>query len=369
MGLVIEFLQNWIVSVWVILGQSGPYLLLGFTIAGFIKVLLPEDRVFRHLGNDNFRSVWIASICGAPIPLCSCSVVPTAMALKKAGASKGATTSFLIATPETGVDSMGVTYALMDPWMTIARPIAALVTALGAGTLVNRFARGGSKDPLPPTPSHCCAGPGSGPGKRRGLTRLVSDSLRFGFGKLLDDLAPWFVVGFLVSGLLAIWMPDDFFDSVLPGGWVTSLTMLVVGVPFYVCATASTPIAAAMIAKGLDPGAALVFLLAGPATNLATMTVVNGFLGRRVLGIYLLSIASFALLLGALVNFLYDVFETAPTVASVEPDPHCLSATHWIGGSILGVLLLQSLARKSWIAAFRRARFNVEKHHEGCHDQ
>ena len=137
------FALEWLEAIWVILVESGPYLLAGFLIAGALKVVIPERWIYRNLGQDNTRSVFLASLFGVPIPLCSCSVIPTAMSLKRSGASKGATTSFLISTPETGVDSIGVTYALMDPIMTIVRPFSALLTAFVSGSLVNRIVKRG----------------------------------------------------------------------------------------------------------------------------------------------------------------------------------------------------------------------------------
>ncbi|KAA3605087.1 MAG: hypothetical protein DWQ01_21060 [Planctomycetota bacterium] len=326
-----EFLGEWMWAIWTILVESGPYLLVGFSIAGLLKTLIPEEMVFRHLGRDDFRSVAVASLFGVPIPLCSCSVIPTALTLKKSGASKGATTSFLISTPETGVDSIGVTWALMDPLMTLARPLAALFTALGCGSLVNFLVRRGWDDAPPedlelaqeedacchqepePEPEPSCGHEHvSKEEPARGPLAILRRSLAYAFGPLLDDLTPWFLLGFLVSGLITVLAPDNFFGEVLPAGWMSMMAMLVIGVPLYICATASTPVAAALVAKGLDPGAALVLLLAGPATNVATILVVRNSLGKRVQAIYLGGIAVFSLALGWLVNLIYALLQTEP---------------------------------------------------------
>lgn len=365
---MIAFLTEWIDAIWVVLVESGPYLLAGFLIAGLIKVFVPASAIYRHLGRDDFRSVTIASLAGIPIPLCSCSVIPTAISLKKSGASKGATTSFLIATPETGVDSIGVTWALMDPIMTVVRPVAALLDALLSGAVVNWIVRRGLDDhpdgalPLPDAGDGDQAhghdhghahdhdhdhghGHGHDHDDETGEGPWYRRALRYAFGTLLDDLTPWFVLGFLVSGLIMVLVPDDFFGGVLPGGWLTMVAMLFVGVPMYICATASTPVAAALIAKGLDPGAALVLMIAGPATNVATMGVVSRFLGRRILVAYLATTALAALSVGAVVNWIYARLEIDPrTIVDLErPEGHGTVAL--VSGVVLTLLLLGSARR------------------------
>ncbi len=332
------FLTDWLLAIWVILCESGPFLVAGFLIAGLLKVLIPEEKVFRHLGQPTFRSVAVASCCGVPIPLCSCSVVPTAIALKRSGASKGATTSFLISTPETGVDSIGVTWALMDPVMTIMRPISALVTALTAGGLVNKLDREEWGDEEQLDQEECCSD-GACEAPPTGALEIGRAAARYAFGPLMADLTPSFVFGFVLSALIMVLVPDNFVGDQLPGGWPSMLAMLVVGIPVYICATASTPVAAVLVAKGLDPGAALVFLLAGPATNLATLHVVRSFLGRRVLLAYLGSIAACALLMGWVVNGIYATLRIPPSAVVRAPD-----ALGWIsvaGGLALAALLLR----------------------------
>ncbi|MFH0946964.1 MAG: SO_0444 family Cu/Zn efflux transporter, partial [Planctomycetota bacterium] len=363
-----EFLLEWIGAIWGILVESGPYLLVGFLLAGLIKVLIPEEKVYRYLGKDDFRSVFIASCIGAPIPLCSCSVIPTALALKKSGASKGATTSFLIATPETGVDSIGLTWALMDPVMTIARPLAALLTAIGCGSLVNLLVRRGLDDAgdsgQEEQPAACCQGEQttaegeSDPDRiccadqarkseRSGVRGVLQRAVRYGYGSLMADLTPWFILGFLVSGLIMVMVPDDILGTMLPEGfnWLTMLLMLVVGIPLYICATASTPVAAALVAKGLDPGAALVLLLAGPATNVSTLLFVRGFLGKRVLCAYLIGIAVACLAFGFLVNQVYSLLELDPLTTVSPMDEMSAGLVPLVSGAALLLLLVVHAVR------------------------
>ena len=371
-----QFIADWLAALWMVLAESGPFLLVGFVIAGILAVVIPAQWIARRMGGDDVKSVATAAIIGVPVPLCSCSVIPTATQLRRSGASRGATTSFLISTPETGVDSIGATWALMDPLMTVVRPVAAFLTAFAAGVSVNVFGKGdsGPLDTVAPAEGpaqdsaedegSCCAhmtaaapsaeaqevddhhahghdhdhGPSTeGP--------LLKRAFRYAFGTLLDDLTPWFLIGFAISGLIVIAVPDGFFAGTGMRGPVAMLAMLIAGVPLYVCATASTPIAAAMMAKGLEPGAALVFLLAGPATNVATMLVVKNLLGKRALVLYLASIAIMSLVIGGLVNRLYPMFGLDPTAMDVDPAMMEHGPISTIAGAILAVLLLRSAWR------------------------
>ena len=300
-----------------LVAESAPYLLIGFALAGLLKAIVPEDKVYKHLGDNRFKSVTLASLFGIPLPLCSCSVLPVATSLRRSGASKGATTSFLISTPETGLDSIGITYALLDPIMTVARPLGAFATAVFTGSVVNFVVRRGwDGDTEAPVDEphdlahghdHSAVYTPGGVGKRS-LREVARDSMAYAFGPLLDDLTGWLIIGLLVSGLIAILVPDDFFGSVIPAGFVSSVLMLLIGTPMYICAAAATPVAATLIAKGLDPGAALVLLLVGPATNATTIAIIARLLGRRVLVLHLIGVTGSALLLGLLINAVYTYF-------------------------------------------------------------
>lgn len=338
-----SWLTDWFGALWAVLAQSGPYLLGGFFLAGLLEVLVPRGWIRRHLGGRGLGPVSRAALVGAPVPLCSCAVLPTAAQLRREGASPGATTSFLIATPETGVDSIGITYALMDPLMTVARPVAAVATAISAGLAVD--AAGG--DPPAPDPAlESCDDHGhehdQGPKKSR-LARAVT----YAYGPLMADLTPWFVLGFALAAVITLAVPTDFFGETISGGLPAMGLMLLAGIPLYVCATASTPIAAALMAKGLEPGPALVFLLAGPATNVATMGVVRGLLGGRALWIYVGSIAGCSLLAGLLVQALYRWLDLAPTVFTGAGEHGHLGPVAQVGGTLLAVLLAVHLG--AWL--------------------
>jgi hypothetical protein len=334
-----------------VVAEAAPWLLFGFAAAGLLRALIPEEKVYALLGRDSLRSVTLASLFGVPLPLCSCSVIPAATGLRRSGAGRAATTSFLISTPETGVDSISLTYALMDPIMTVARPVAAFVTALLTGAAVALLPAEDTTGELPAAAaSSCCsAADCDAPAAtaERTRTAAVRDGLRYAFGPLVDDLAVWLIVGFLLAAGVAATVPDDFFAA-LPTGWVSSLLMMLIATPVYICASAATPIAAALVMKGLDPGAALVFLLVGPATNVTTILVVARFLGRRVLAVYLLGVTSCALAFGAGVNALYGALRIDPVAVVREAEHGGIGGLQALAAIVLTALLLYRLALRVW---------------------
>ena len=341
-----------------LVAESAPYLLIGFALAGLLKAIVPEEKVYRHLGGNSLKSVTLASLFGIPLPLCSCSVLPVATSLRRSGASKGATTSFLISTPETGLDSIGITYALLDPIMTVARPLGAFATAVFTGSVVNIFVRRGwdgeaAVSPADPVADdhghdhghdHSAVFSPTGAGKRS-VQEVGRESVTYAFGPLLDDLTNWLIIGLLVSGLIAVIVPDDFFGSVIPAGFVSSVLMLLIGTPMYICAAAATPVAATLIAKGLDPGAALVLLLVGPATNATTIAIIARLLGRRVLAVHLVGVTGSALLLGLLINFVYTYYAVDLTAIVAQFVESGLSPINLAAGALFVYLLVYSTVR------------------------
>jgi len=299
-------------EAWRILVESAPYILFGFLVAGLLKGFLPQGLVARQLGRSNVASVLKASLLGIPLPLCSCGVIPAAVGLRQQGANKGAAAAFLVSTPESGVDSMAITWALLDPIMTVVRPLAAFVTATCTGVLINRIPEGAPVPEARPTCSDGCGCTGGGDAAptapappQTSWRQRLGEGLSFAFHDLLKDIGGWLLLGVLLAGVIAYAIPEDFAQHWLGSEMTSLLIMLVVGVPLYICATASTPIAAALVLKGLSPGAALVFLLAGPATNVATITVIRRFWGGRATAVYLASIAVCSVAIGWLVNRLY----------------------------------------------------------------
>lgn len=350
-----NFIAELATESWRLLADASPYVLLGLLSGGLLKAFLDPEWVSRNLGRGRVKPVLKAALWGVPLPLCSCGVLPAAAALKKQGANSGATTAFVIATPESGVDSIAISYALLDPILTLVRPLAAFVTATLAGLAENFLGahRAGfhqAVTPLPPAgldlagpACGCCAAPpaaGQDPAPPQGLVARLRLGLGYALGELWADLALWFLLGLLLAGLVGVLVPGDLLARHLGGGISAMLLMLLFAVPLYVCATASTPIAAALILKGVSPGAALVFLLAGPATNVATLTVLTGLLGRRATTIYLASIVVCAVGLGLAVDWLYAGLGISPA-AVVGQAAELLP--EWLRQGGAGLLLLLSL--------------------------
>ncbi|WP_372677235.1 SO_0444 family Cu/Zn efflux transporter [Desulfosarcina sp.] len=354
MNLVLDIL----LQSWNILLESSAFILLGLIVSGLLRVFLNPGSVSRHLGQGRFKSVFKASLMGIPIPLCSCGVLPAAAALKKQGANNGAVTSFLISTPESGVDSIAITYALMDPIMTVVRPVAAFVTAFAAGITENLIGKPDMAGPIVPDLScpvdGCCDGQNCRPEVHRNhhsFTEKIQAGFRFAFTDVWADLAVWFLFGLLLSGIITVLIPESVFSRYMGGGFGAMLIMLGVGIPIYICATASTPIAAALILQGVSPGAALVFLMTGPATNVTSLTVLIRVLGKRATGIYLAAIAICAVGFGLLVDWIYaamGVSAQAVVGQAGEAIPHAVE--------LVGAILILALSVKP-VWRFVRSRF------------
>jgi len=276
--------------------EMSPYLLLGFVFAGIMHVLLPEGSIKKYLGGNNFRSILNASLLGVPLPLCSCGVIPTGISFYRHGASKASTVSFLISTPQTGIDSIMVTWSLLGLPFAIIRPIVAFITGLLGGLFTKRIA-GDNQQQVNNEPINNIV-------KKKGFWPVVKELFRYPFIVFMQDISRWLVIGLLLAALISIVVPDNFFSDVLPGNFAGMILMLVIAIPVYICATASVPIAAVLMMKGLSPGAALVLLMAGPATNAATITMIGQTMGKKTLISYLVSIIAGALFFGAVIDYL-----------------------------------------------------------------
>ena len=285
---------SYIVALWELTQEMAPYLLLGFLIAGILYVYFPKDKVARYLGKNNWKSTLNAALIGVPLPLCSCGVIPTGISFYKNGASKGSSVSFLISTPQTGVDSVMATYALIGLPLAIIRPIIALITGVIGGFVTNFVERSQENTEENNTQLR--------PKNVKIERNRMGKMMHYAFVEFLQDIAKWLIIGLLLAALMAVLIPDDFFTTYLGNEYLSMVIVLVASIPLYVCATGSVPIAAVLLLKGLSPGAAIVFLMAGPATNAATITVIGKVLGRKTLQSYLVSIISGALLFGILVN-------------------------------------------------------------------
>jgi len=296
-----QFLLDFVVASWSVLVEMAPYLLLGFFFAGVLSVLISAEWVERHLGGSGVGQVFKASLFGVPLPLCSCGVLPVAASLRRQGASRGATTSFLLSTPQTGVDSIAVTYALLGPFIAVLRPLAALLTGVVGGSLVYVFGERNGATAAPSEGAPSCAMDGCCEDED-GHRHTFVDAMRYGFVTLPRDIGRALLVGVLLSGLIAALVAPDTLRAYLGGGIVPILAAMAIGVPLYVCATASTPIALSLIVAGLSPGAALAFLISGPATNSAALTTLWKVLGRRTTVVYLVTVVLGAVGVGLLVD-------------------------------------------------------------------
>ncbi|KPM83765.1 SO_0444 family Cu/Zn efflux transporter [Pseudoalteromonas lipolytica] len=390
-------------NFWHLFLLSAPWLMLGLFIAGLLNVYLPANFLNRHLGKEGLWTTVKAAFIGAPMPLCSCGVIPAAIGLRRAGASKSATTAFLVSTPETGVDSVSVSYVLLGPFMAIIRPIAAVFSAIVAGVLVGKDSElqqvqstesdkestkadscCSSKQPKPVTTTSCCSK--EAPAKpaqsccsskesqpiqeqqqscstekaapiqksccsSEQPTKAVESrfsklkrAVSFSCNKLLEDTMIWLMIGLFFAALVQTYVPESFLSQ-WGNGILAMLVVILISIPMYICATASTPIAAGLLLSGVSPGAVLVFMLAGPATNIATLGVVGKELGKRAVFAYLIGVIGTALAFGFLTDYLVAQygFVVAPMMGEEhEVLPHWLSLA---AGIVLAILILRLLLK------------------------
>ncbi|MEO1858240.1 MAG: SO_0444 family Cu/Zn efflux transporter [Rubritalea sp.] len=333
--------------------ESAPWLMLGLFIAGMMRAFLPSDLLAKHLGKPGLAGVIKAALIGAPLPLCSCGVIPAAVGLRRAGASKASTTSFLISTPETGVDSISVSYAMLGPFMAIVRPIAAITSAVTAGVLVGRDEE---KKPAPKKACYCkkevvveeevsCCSKKKAPQKVGSLMSKLKSGLRFTCIVLVNDITLWVMIGLVFAAVVKTYVPSEFLAQ-WGDGFLAFVVMALIGVPMYICATASTPIAAGLLFSGVSPGAVLVFMLVGPATNLATMGLVKVELGDRALVAYLTGVIGVGFAFGYLTNYIaqrghIDVAAQVEHVHAME-----MTVTHYSLSAVLAGLMLCSVVGK-----------------------
>lgn len=347
MSALIEILEKFVWQFVTLFSEMAPFLLLGFLLAGILHVWVPNHLYVPKISKTNFKSVLWSALFGIPLPICSCGVIPTSIALRKEGASKGASVSFLISTPATGVDSILATYSLLGGPFAILRPVAAFVTAMLGGLFTNVVTKnepetgvavvGETHEPHHEH-EHCdCDGDHCSCGQdhdedhsEKSFVQKVRETLEYGFVNMIGDVSKWLIIGLLLGALIAAFVPDDFFLFLHEYPLLCMVVVLVLAMPMYTCATGSIPLALALVEKGITPGAALVLLMAGPATSIASMLVVGKAFGKRTLAAYLTSIALGALFFG----FIIDTFFMDTFLASMLP--HASAECH--GHGALGVL-------------------------------
>lgn len=284
---------------WRFMMEAAPWLLLGFLFAGLLKAFIPSDFILRYVGKGNIRSILTATVIGIPLPLCSCGVIPTGIALYEQGASRAATLAFLIATPATTVTAIVITLAMLGWKFTVAYVVAAFVVAIVTGLLSLMLLRGRPQPPPSEAPGCGCEVDDDSPGcscevpavgSGQGLRERMVTTFRYGFIEMVEDIGLWVLVGLLAAAVIAALVPAEYIGEYMGGSLVALLIMAVVAVPIYICSTASVPFVAALIASGMNPAAGLVFLILGPATNLSTIFVVGKSMGKSTVALYLASI-------------------------------------------------------------------------------
>ena len=369
--------SNIAAATWEVYLVASPFILLGLVCAGLVHVLVPNDRIARWLGAPGLASTAKAALLGVPLPLCSCSVVPVTIELSRKGASREASLAFLVSTPETGVDSILLTYGLMGPVMAVARPVAALVTsfvaALGSMVWPERGAAAISPPPQPEI-EDCCEGETTTAGEGSRTRR----ALHYGLVEMVDEIGPWLVVGLVnhedlrarqvvglvLTGLITALVPEETIRAIVGSGPRALVTLLLLGIPLYMCASASTPIAAALLLKGVSPGAALVFLLAGPATNASSLVLIARFFGKRFLLLFLASVVGSTLLLGWGLDTVLEWVSIDVTPALVEPESEVVHGLALASAMAMALLLVASLVRGSWTAAYRDLKSDLRSWRE-----
>lgn len=321
-------------SLLFMLNEMSPFILLGFFIAGLIHAFVPQKTFARHLAGTDWRAVVKSAAIGVPLPLCSCGVLPAAIAMHRNGASRASSTSFLVATPQTGIDSIAATWSLLGPAFAAIRPIAALVTAVLGGIAVGKSERKSSVH-------ISCQSVVEEEAGRKGLGQKLLDALRYGFIDLVGSIGGWLVAGLVIAALITVYVPADFFAVIGNKPVLSMITVLVIAIPMYVCATGSIPIALSLMLKGLSPGTALVLLMAGPAANFASFTLISREMGRKSAIIYLVSIVVGAITFGLIIDYLlpanWFMLGNAQAMAGKE---HVFSLLSTICSTILFFLLV-----------------------------
>lgn len=329
----------------------APYMFLGLAFSGLLHMVFKKDFIVKHLGENNFLSVLKASIMGVPLPLCSCGVIPTALYLRKQKASQGSTVSFLISTPQTGVDSIIATYGMMGPVFAIFRPIAAFIMGIVGGVAANLLLKEKKTDienistinVCSDNQNHSCSY--DNPSEVETISQKIINGMKYAFGEFLDDISFQLIVGIVLAAIISFAIPDEFFVKYGGNGLPGMLLMMLFAIPLYVCATASIPIAVSLILKGISPGAALVFLITGPATNIATITLLGRALGRKTIIIYLSVIAIMAVIAGYVLNgFFYNSGYTNLMSGLHKHNDYNLILT--LSTAVFSLLLILSIIRK-----------------------
>jgi uncharacterized membrane protein YraQ (UPF0718 family)/copper chaperone CopZ len=342
--------------------EMSPYILFGLIFVGLLNLYFTKDLIIKHLGKNDLMSVIKASIFGIPLPLCSCGVVPASVYMAKSGASRGSVVSFLTSTPQTGIDSIIATYGMMGWLFAIYRPIAALLMGVFGG-IITKFAE--KPDEISQLDNELNIEIYDNTNKDIPLFVKIKKMISYSFAEFLDDIALQFIIGIIIAGLISYFIPDDFFEGTgITDGIVGMLLMILIGVPMYICATASIPIAITLILKGFSPGVAFVFLAVGPATNAATFAVIADSIGKKAAAIYVLSISVSAIIFGYILEILFSTLKIDPIEMVSYKHEHSeliSEELQLVLGVIFLILLLMSLYRKYLRNILKKMGLNMDK--------
>ena len=335
MEMVVKFFENFLLLA----NAMSFYILIGLFISGVLKQLIPNDFISSHLGKSSIGSVIKATIFGIPMPVCSCSVIPLASSLKKEGASSGAVQSFLISTPITGADSIVATYSFFGFIFAIYRVFTSIIIAIFTGVMQNYFDNKSKKDNIKSIKS-CCSGCGCEVKSTKKFS--LKRAFLYGFDTLFSDIAKSLLFGLVFGALFSTILPKEILANFFQYQFLTYFVVLIVAMPLYVCATASLPIAAALMLSGMSSGAVFVFLSAGPATNSITMGVVAQMFGKRSLFLYLGTISILSIIFG----YLFDKYFDDLKVLRVDENLEQISFIDTLSTTIMLGLILYYLIRR-----------------------
>jgi len=346
--MITEFLYD----IYILFIEMAPYLMIGLAFVAILNIYMTKEFVKKQIGDDSIWSIFKAAIFGVPLPLCSCGVIPTTVYMADSKASKGAVTSFLISTPQTGIDSVIATYGMMGPVFGIFRPISALIMGIVGGLFINSTNKEKPKEEKKKFSLDVIAAPPKQKVVRKSFTVRAKESLNYAFVDFLDDIVVEFLIGLVIAGAITYFLPTEFLEGTgLKSGILGMLIMIVIGIPMYVCATASIPIAVSLILTGFSPGVAFVFLAVGPATNAASIGILSKSLGKKLITYYLFALIVMSIVFGYLLDYIFaytgiNAQEQLATHAHHEHSGLIPYELQIILASIFGLLVISSLYRK-----------------------
>ena len=364
--IIIDYLREYVSNFVAVFAELAPWLLIGYILAGFIAFLLSPEQVKRHLSGTGFKPILKAVLFGVPLPLCSCGIIPVAASVKDEGASRGATGAFFIATPQTGIDSILVTWSMLGVGMAICRPVFAFLTGITGGYLIDRFCPEkeveAKKEETPKHSCCCCCHSHKQvePVKeKKTFIGAIKAIFSYGFGKMLNSTTPSLLVGILLAALIEMIVPEDFGVSFINNNMVLEfLIMVLIAIPLYVCSSASVPVAMALLMKGFSPGAVLIFLVVGPATNTVSIAAMRSLVGSKATIISIAVIAFWGFVAGIVVNWCgisipqVEIFEHVHTL-------ECCGVIWYL--KVFATILMAILMVRSLLAKYLLKFFSVKK--------